>query len=334
MQIESVNAVIRQKFADAQRIQIASHIRPDGDAIGATLGLGLALRKTGKQVVMTLADGVPASFRHLAGNQLIERNIPADKLALCDLTVVVDVSDLHRIGGVLGSRIPDINIDHHVTNPNFAEINLVIPARAATSAVIAENLLEWGLAFDQDIASALLTGIVTDTIGFRTSNMDPNILRLAAMLMEHGADLPELYARALTSKTFEAARYWGLGLSQMQRVDLPQGGSFVWTHLTLANRKDAEYPGNDDADLVNLLSSIEADLALIFIEQKNGHVKVSWRARPGINVSKIALQFGGGGHPSAAGADIPGSLEIVQQKVLESTQAMLSMVLQNQDLLT
>ena len=91
--------------------------------------------------------------------------------------------------------------------------------------------------------------------------------------------------------------------------------------LTLEDRQAAQYPGNDDADLVNLLSSIDSEIAVIFVEQKNEHVKISWRARPGIDVSKIALQFGGGGHAAAAGADIPGTLEAVQQKVLEATRA-------------
>jgi bifunctional oligoribonuclease and PAP phosphatase NrnA len=331
-QILETNLIIRQRIAEAQRILIVSHIRPDGDAIGATLGLGQAIQTTGKQVKMVLADGVPTPLRYLPGSQLIERSIPAIEKDLIDLVIVVDCSDLQRIGGVLDGRIPDICIDHHVTNPNFAHVNLVLPAQAATSAIICEYLADWGLAINEPIASLLLTGIVTDTIGFRTSNMTPGILRLAAMLMEHGADLPELYARALINKSFESARYWGLGLYKIQRVELSGAGSYVWTTLTLADRKEANYPGSDDADLVNLLSSIDSDLAVLFIEQKNNHVKVSWRARPGIDVSQIALQFGGGGHPSAAGADIAGSLDTVQERVLDSTQDMLARFLQNKNI--
>jgi bifunctional oligoribonuclease and PAP phosphatase NrnA len=328
----TLNTAICQKFAAAQRIMIASHIRPDGDAIGATLGLGQALIGAGKQVRMVLADGVPVPLRYLPGSQLIERSVSAQELEQIDLTIVVDCSDLQRTGGVMNGRTPDINIDHHVTNPSFAHLNLVLPVQAATSAIIAEYLPTWGLSINEAIASTLLTGIVTDTIGFRTSNMTPGILRLAAMLMEYGANLPELYARALISKSFEAARYWGLGLYKVKKVELQAAGSYVWTNLTLDDRKEASYPGNDDADLVNLLSSIESDLAVLFIEQKNNHVKVSWRARPGIDVSQIALQFGGGGHPSAAGADIAGSLDEVQERVLDSTQDVLTRFLQNKNI--
>ena len=331
-QLQAENAAIRQKIAGARRVLIVSHIRPDGDAIGAMLGLGQALENNGKEVKMVLADGVPLALRYLPGSEAIERAVPVETLAKFDLAILVDCSDLQRSGGVLGERIPDVNIDHHITNPNFAEVNLVIPAQAATSAIIAEYLPAWGLAINQTIASNLLTGIVTDTIGFRTSNMTSGILRLAAMLMDHGADLPELYTRALISKSFEAARYWGTGLRKVRRVELSGAGSYVWTTLTLADRKEANYPGNDDADLVNLLSAIDSDLAVLFIEQKNSHVKVSWRARPGIDVSKIALQFGGGGHPSAAGADIAGSLDTVQERVLDSTQDMLTIALQNKNI--
>jgi phosphoesterase RecJ-like protein len=189
----------------------------------------------------------------------------------------------------------------------------------ATCAILAGSLEDWGLPITLPVAEALLTGIVTDTIGFRTSNVTPEALRLAANLMETGANLPEIYMRALVSKTYEAARYWGIGLEKLVRED-----GLVWTTLSLQDRHSAQYPGNDDADLVNMLSSVEATVALIFIEQKNAHVKVSWRARPGYDVAKIALQFGGGGHAAAAGADIPGSLSDVQQSVLAATRSMLA----------
>ncbi len=170
------------------------------------------------------------------------------------------------------------------------------------------------------MASALLTGIITDTIGFRTSNMTPKALRLAASLMEKGANLPELYQAGLVQRSFAAARYWGMGLSSLQKKD-----RIIWAMLTQADRLTVGYNGNDDADLTNLLSSItECEVAVLFIEQKDNHVKVSWRAQPGLDVSRIAYQFGGGGHPTAAGAEIAGTMEEVQTAVLAATEAMLN----------
>lgn len=321
---------IRQLFQRAKRALIVAHIRPDGDAVGSLLGLGLALAAAGKTVRMALADGVPLSLRHLEGSALVQRS--AGDLAGYDTVVVLDSSDLQRTGGILGERKPDLNIDHHITNLRFADINLVQPGQVATAAIIASSLPAWGLGYNKAIAEALLTGIVTDTIGFRTSNVTSEALRLGAMLMEHGANLPELYLRALITKPYEAARYWGRGLNKLVQEEIRPAGNgsnpqepsrMVWTTLTLEDRLAANYPGNDDADLVNMLSAIEGDVAVIFVEQKNGRVKVSWRARPGIDVSQIALQFGGGGHAAAAGADINGATETVQEQVLQATRAVL-----------
>ena len=307
-----LSASVKQLLHNAEHILLISHIRPDGDAIGSLLGLGLSLKTAGKDIQMVLSDGIPRSFRQLLGSCDVARKVKQEY----DLSIVLDCSDLLRINGVLGDRIPDLNIDHHVTNLNFAKLNFVDPQAVATSAILAEFLPDWGLEITEPVANALLTGIVSDTLGFRTSNITPNSLRLAACLMEHGANLSELYNRALVNRSFEAACYWGLGLNHLERQ-----GRLIWATLTLEDRIKASYPGSDDADLINLLSSIEdSDVAIIFTEQKENRVKVSWRAIPGINISQIALQFGGGGHPAAAGAEIIGILEDVQQRVLQATQ--------------
>lgn len=310
-----IHQEIRDKIAQAGRVAVIAHMRPDGDAIGATLGFTLALRAAGKQATPVLVDGVPGNLRYLPASDEVQRELPAN----VDLVIVVDCSDLQRTGGVQGERVPDINIDHHITNTRFAHSNLIIVESVATCAILAEYLPVWGLSINRAVAEALLTGMVTDTIGFRTSNMTPQALRLAAGLMEHGANLYQIYQRALVNMSYEAARYWGLGLEKLKREN-----GLVWTTLNLSDRHQAHYPGSDDADLVNILASVESNVALVFIEQKNQSVKVSWRARPGYDVSKIALQFGGGGHAAAAGADIAGPLEIVQRDVLEATRSMLA----------
>ncbi len=315
----SDSLAIGESLRQANRILVASHIRPDGDAIGSLLGLGMSLQQIGKDVQMVLADGVPGAFRHLAGAAQIVK-APSGEF---DRVVVVDASDLARVGKALnGTLQPDVNIDHHITNLNFARLNLVEPQAVATSAILAEHMPEWGLPVTPEIAAALLTGIISDTLGFRTSNMTPNTLRLAANLMEIGTDMPELYNRALVRRSFAATRYWAAGLGRLERQ-----GRLAWTSLTLADRAAVNYPGNDDADLINILSSIEEiDIAVIFIEQRGGKVKISWRAVPGLDVSGIALSFGGGGHPAAAGAEIAGTLEEVQARVLQATLPLLEVV--------
>jgi bifunctional oligoribonuclease and PAP phosphatase NrnA len=324
---ESVDQVLRERFANASRVAIASHVRPDGDAIGALLALGLSLQLVGKQVQMVLADGVPTNFHHLEGREKIVRKVKPD----FDLSVVVDCSDLARTGGVFGDLTPDINIDHHITNLNFARVNLVDAQAVATSAILTERLPRWGLPINQNVAEALLTGIVSDSLGFRTSNTTPAALRLAADLMDAGANLTNLYYLALVRRSYESAHFWGFGLNRLERED-----RMIWTSLTLADRASSGYSGNDDADLVNMLATIDdADVTVIFVEQKTGHVKVSWRGAPGINVSKIALQFGGGGHSAAAGADIIGDIDSVRRNVLQATRTLLKnrdiRVIENED---
>jgi len=307
----------RQIIEAAQKILVISHIRPDGDAVGSVLGLGLALQAAGKEVQMILEDGVPKSFRHLTGSDQIQKR--ANDVYEC--SIVMDCSDLTRTGKIfLDAPPPDINIDHHNTNLNFGQVNLVDSKSAATTEILAQLLPKWNLPIDEPVASALLSGLITDTLGFRVASMSPNTLRVAADLFEAGADLPSLYDKAPLTRSYKAARYWGTGLSSLQLED-----RLLWTQLTIEDRRTADYPGRDDADLINILQTVEdADVFVIFIEQNNGSVKVSWRARRGFDVSKIALLFGGGGHKPAAGAEIQGSLDAVVDDVLAATRPILN----------
>lgn len=309
---------IKSRLHAAGRILIVSHIRPDGDAIGSTLALGLALLDAGKQVQMVLADGVPAGFRHLPGSEKIRTRAEGK----FDLIITVDCSDPKRVGAALdGYPPPDLVIDHHVTTEPFGTLNLVEPDAVATASVLTRHMPRWGLTITPAIASNLITGIVTDTLGFRTSNTTPECLRQAADLLELGVDMSNLYFRSLVRRTFAGAKYWGAGLSSLQRAN-----GMVWSTLTLADRQAAGYNANDDADLINIVSSIDdADIALMFVEQSPQRTKISWRGlKLHIDVSQIARQFGGGGHRAASGAEVNGTLAEVQEKVLAATRKYLN----------
>lgn len=301
----------------AQKILLATHIRPDGDAIGSLLGLGLALEKAGKHVQMISQDGVPQNLRFLEGSDRIRTRPEGD----FDLLCMLDCSDAERSGSQVQIKAqPDLNIDHHITNLAFGRLNLVDIQAVATAELIAEFLPDWGLEITREVAEALLTGLITDTIGFRTSSTTPKAMRLTARLMETGADMPDLYRRVLVNRSFEALRLWGAGLGKAERED-----RLVWTTLTLADRAAAHYPGRDEAELLTVLGAVEGtDIAIVFNEQSHDHVKVSWRAQPGFDVSEIALKFGGGGHAAASGAEIKGALPEVQERVLNQTRLLLN----------
>lgn len=313
-----IDRKIKELLDNADSIGITSHIRPDGDAIGAVVGLGLALISSGKTVEMVLKSGISKTFLHLAGTELVQKAFSSN----CDLFIVLDCGDIERTGGILNGHQVDIVIDHHVTNKSFGKINLAVPDSVATCAILAEHMPAWGLKIDERVASALLSGIISDSIGFRTSNTTAHSLRIAADLMDKGADITRLYNKALVSRPYESVSYWGYGLSKLEREN-----GLVWTTLSLEDRNNADYKDEDDADLTNILSSIEdIDVAVLFIEQKKNHVKVSWRARPGLDVAAIADSLGGGGHPAAAGADIKGSLLEVKEMILKITREYLDRI--------
>jgi bifunctional oligoribonuclease and PAP phosphatase NrnA len=313
---KNVITAARNRILKSERVMVASHIRPDGDAVGSLLGIGLALEAAGKNVQMILLDGVPEEFSFLSGCEKIKK----DWQDPVDLTIVVDSSELIRVGNVFSTgQIPDLNIDHHITNRGFAHINLIDPEAAATAEILYNVLPELSLPSTPAVNNALLTGILTDTIGFRTSSVTPDTLRSAAALMEQGADLVNVYKNALSSRSLAALRYWGKGLENLVYED-----GLVWTTLTIDARNQSGYNGRDDADLINALSTLhEVYVAVVFVEQTDGAVKISWRAQNGYDVSSLAEELGGGGHRAASGTEIKGSLQEVQDIVLEKTRRIL-----------
>jgi phosphoesterase RecJ-like protein len=307
---------LRNLLTSPGKVVILTHTRPDGDAIASLLSLCVCLDLAGYSVSGFLPDNIPKRYTFLPGLDLVVTQFPED----ADLFIAVDCADEKRIGLPSNARLQkvDVNIDHHSSNSYFATLNIVHPKAPSTTFVIHELLLALGLPINKIVAELLLTGLVTDTIGFRTGNVTPEVLRLAAKLQEAGAPLAEIQLRALNQKNITAVRYWGYGLNR-----IVQKNGVVWTSLLNTDREESGYSGLDDADLVNILSVIEGThVAVILVEQPGGKVKISWRSSSGINVSKIAERFGGGGHDAAAGALIEGEMEKVTRAVLDATFSM------------
>lgn len=314
----AVVAAARRRIVAAQRALLLTHVAPDGDAIGSLLGLGLALREAGKTVSMACADPVPDLFEFLPAAGEITRAFSGE----FDLIVALDAADPGRLGalGEALPRRPDLLFDHHLTNPGYADCNLIDVSAASTAELIVEHLPALGLPLTRPAAECLLAGIITDTLGFRTSNTTAKTLALTQQLMAAGAALPEVYDKAFYKRSFAAVRLWAEGLACIQLED-----RLVWTELTLEARRAARYYGLGDADLINVLSSVrEADIAVIFVERNDGKVKISWRAAPGFNVAALAAAFGGGGHAPAAGAEVAGTLDEVKTRVLKATRELLA----------
>ena len=299
----------------ARDIAIVSHISPDGDAVGSLLGLGHMLRAAGKNVTLALADPVPRNLRFLPGAETIVSRLTSRP----EVLIAVDSGDRGRLGEAVPADWPvDLNIDHHKSNTYYGRLNVVVPDAPSTTAILAEYAPAWDLRIIPTAAQALLTGLLTDTLGLRTDSVTPSTLHLVARLMEEGADLSTVYYEALVARTFAEIRYLGRGKARAQLED-----RVVWSYLTRQDRAETGFTEPDDAGLVNsLLNAREADIAVVFIETDQPNlIKVSWRAKRGWDVGDLARAFGGGGHTAASGARLAGTLEVVQKEVLAATLA-------------
>ncbi len=290
------------------------HVAPDGDAIGSMTGLGRALRQMGLDPTLACSDSVPARFNYIPGAETVVQKV-SDPF---DLVISLDCSDIDRIGHLSQlstfSSVPLLNIDHHVTNLNFGDVNLVDPQASSTAEIVLWLLEHMSIPLDAEMATCLLVGIVSDTRGFSTSNVTAQVMEGTLRLMNAGASLPYITQQSLNRRPTAAIFLWGAALALVQVED-----GVIWTNIPLAMRRAAGYAGSGDAGLASfLVSSTDADIAAVFVECDDGRVEVGLRAVPGFDVAQVALQLGGGGHTLAAGCQISGPLEKAQARVLDA----------------
>jgi len=304
---------IAAALANVRRALIVSHIMPDGDTIGSALGLAWALKSRGIECRLSCADPVPSELAFLPGSA----DFCARRLTDEDIIFVVDSGDVSRMGPIYDTdafaRVPVVNIDHHVTNSKFGDIQCV-ETRAATAELILELLEHLEIEIDVTIATCLLCGIVTDTRAFRTSNTSPIVLAAAVKLMEAGAPLTEITDAVFDHRSLGLLRLWGQALAKT-RID----NGILWAELPHVVFGQTGSTLADSKGLVNFLISIhDAHVALVLRETGDGQIDISLRAKPGIDVSGVATSFGGGGHPQAAGCLVPGQIEDVRSRIVEA----------------
>ncbi len=305
----------------ANSILVLTHVGPDGDAIGSMLGLAHALRSTGKTVITAVDGGVPDDLAFLPGSVDV---IPALNHAMLesaiDLVIAVDCGDELRMGKVgqaaLQNGSPLINLDHHRTNTLFGQANLV----DLNTVAAAEGVMDWldrlRIKIDSVAAFCLLTGIVTDTLCFRTNNVTSETLGKAQHLMAHGASLAEIVQRTVSRKSFLGLQLWAQVLPTMQIAD-----HVIWAVITQEMYRAIGYPDWDDAGLVSTLVTAEgAYIAAVFKEKPDGTVEIGIRAVPGFDTSEVAVTLGGGGHALASGATVAEPLDTLVPRVVKMLQ--------------
>jgi bifunctional oligoribonuclease and PAP phosphatase NrnA len=309
IQSEVRNSTTAEVVAELQRrpaFVMVSHVKPDGDTLGAGLALGLALKRIGKPVYYFQQDPVPRNLRFLPDSELVSRELPAD-LPPDTLYVFCDMSDFTRAGEYLPKieRKDMLDIDHHLGNSHFGALNYVIPTECSTGTAVMHLLRGLEAEIDREIATCVLTTIMTDTGGFMHSNTTPEVLELSAELIRAGADKEEITEEIFANKRVAATRLLGRVIDEMQ---FAHDGRYCYSHVDDAMLKETGADGEDTEDVVNVLRSQEnVEVAALF-KAYEGELRVSLRSAGRVNVQAAASRLGGGGHFRASGLTYEGSL--------------------------
>ena len=311
-------------FFDAHTdFAIFSHVDPDGDAIGSSLGLAWALRDMGRGVVVVNESPVPLTLRFLPGADTIRR--PAEIQAPFDTAIVMDCSSLERLGPN-ASKLVAPNavvacVDHHVGNAGFGNPRLVVPEASSTAELVHDLLDACALPLTPEIAQCLYTGLASDTGAFRFQNTTPKALRLAARLVDHGAK-PSLVSDWLyAKKSAGSLRILGLALASLEsRVN----GQLSALTISRAMFERAEAAPEDADGIVQYAKSLNgARVGVLIQETGPGEVRLSLRSDGTVDMNEFAGRFGGGGHRVAAGAKVSGDLNAVKERVLGELERVL-----------
>ncbi len=318
--LAAVPAELPPALLAGKRVLTTGHESPDADAIGSALALALALESLGARVETVFADPAPAMYEFMPGVERA-RVTPSEDLDP-DLIVVCD-GDLARTGTVLRDnaelfeRVPVVNIDHHVSNGGDRGIAWVDPDAAATCEQVTLLLPALGLGFDAaggDIAQLLTAGLVFDTANFAHSNTTPRTLRVASELVAAGAELPLIARRIYRTKPNAQLQLFGRVLA---RLETAAEGRVTWSVVDLADYEAAGATQEQSEGLIDLLAqSATADVAILF-KDFGDVTRISIRTRDeGVDATRLAGAFGGGGHARAAGASYEGPFPAARDAVL------------------
>lgn len=300
---------------DRDEFLILTHVQPDGDALGSTLGFAHLLKTIGKRFVIAVEEPIPDKFSFLPMAK--EIRLASDISRRFSSVAALDCGDVRRLGRCADLMEPDasiLNIDHHKTNDFFGQANLVEPEAAATSQIVYNLARYLDVEVGREMAICLYTGILTDTGGFRFSNTTAEIHFIAAGLLEQGVSPYDIAERVLESLTWGQAQLIREALGSLRRDD---SGRVAWMVIgrDLLDRLGAA--DEDTEGLVSYARNIQGvEVGILFREKEDGSVKVSFRSKYAVDVGEIALSFGGGGHARAAGCTLDGPVHKVVSDVL------------------
>lgn len=310
---------IAAALRSAQRVAIAAHVRPDGDAVGSVLGLALSLRAMGKTVYALLEDGVPSNLTFLPETATVLMP-PYDTLDI-DCAVALDTATHERVGAAtkaaLGLAPLLVNIDHHPTNPGYGHLNHVDGAQPAVGQIIYELLKVGGFPITDEVLQHLFTAISTDTGSFQFSSTTARTHEIAAEMMTAGLDTA--YLAQMLYQTYPARRL-ALMRAMLNEMQFRADGRIVSWNLSQKLMDEVKMESGDTEGIIDTLRMIDSVVsAVIFEELPDGKIRVSSRSKdPRLDVSAVCAQFGGGGHRLAAGARMKGPIEAAADTFLNA----------------
>jgi len=307
---------IASALQDARTVAVASHLRPDADALGSTIACALWLRDCGKSVTAWNEEGATAKFRYLPSHEIVQ--VPPGAPQAFDVFLALDTSVKSRLGTVAAAVAPGalwINMDHHVSNEKYGAINHVDPSAPATGQILFEFLRHVGARITPDMAANLFAAISTDTGSFQYDGTNERTFNAASQLVACGVDVPSL-SRAMYDS--QPRRRFDLLRHALNNAKFLCEDRIATFSLTLADAARLGVLPEDNEGIIDQLRAVDSVQAAVFFEElPGGKTRVSARSKnPLLDVGKVCQVFRGGGHPMAAGARIAGTLEASEKEFL------------------
>lgn len=312
---------ILEEINKAETIVILTHENPDGDAVGSSLAMYHALKIMGKNPDIIIPE-YSRCFEFLPGSDVIKKESDIQNY---DLAISVDAATMQMLNGFahyFEDATSKVVIDHHGTNTMYGDYNFVNPDAPACSQILIVLFEYFNIQITKEIGTCILTGIITDTGGFKYEGVNAETFEFVAELLNKGINVSKIYRKVLetiTKTSYELRRI------AESRLEFFNEGKVTFTYITLEDEEKVHAEVGDHEGIVNIGKCVEGVEVSAFVrELKNGKGwRVSLRSNEYVNVSDIALLFGGGGHPHAAGCTIQGEIGQVKDKILNEIKACL-----------
>lgn len=301
----------------ALNIVLMAHDAPDGDAIGSSLAMCLALKNMGKNVDILMKD-FPENFKFLPG---IENIIEESNIEKYDLAIALDCPNLSRVNSNFHKYFQNAKvkaeIDHHIKNEMFGDYNVVNPVSPATCQILASSFDYLNIEITKDIATCLLTGIITDTGGFKNTGITTETFDFASTCLEKGINIPNIFKQAMFTTTRSKFEEEKLTMNRMEFFD---DGRIAFTYLTKEDDEKIGIKAGEHDGIVDIGKNIEGVEVSIFLYEKDNGFKVSLRSNEYVNVSEVCFKLGGGGHIKAAGVTLNMSFEEAKSAIIKEVE--------------